>query len=103
MNYIINDVHLELIAEAGNGELVNYLYSLEPVGATDHIGDANKMVEPINEWTVIAPDGTRFTGPTPLKAAFPASKYRLEIDPVAAEKFAEVIEQIREDCLLKTR
>jgi len=54
-------------------------------------------VDPVNEWTVIAPDGTRFTGPTPLKAAFPASKYRLEIDPVAAAKFAEVIEQIREE------
>ena len=43
------------------------------------------------EWTVIAPDGTRFTGPTPLKAALPASKYRLEIDPVAAVKFIETI------------
>lgn len=58
---------------------------------------AQAAVDPVNEWTVIAPDGTRFTGPTPLKAAFPASKYRLEIDPVAAEKFAEVIEQIREE------
>jgi len=45
------------------------------------------------EWTVIAPDGTRFTGPTPLKAALPASKYRLEIDPVAAVKFMEIIDQ----------
>lgn len=48
------------------------------------------------EWTVIAPDGTKFTGPTPLKAALPASKYRLEIDPVAAKKFMEVIEQHRQ-------
>lgn len=58
------------------------------------------------EWMMIAPDGKEFTGPTPLKAAFPASKYRLEIDPVAAAKFAEVIDQIaaegeaeREQCM----
>ena len=58
------------------------------------------MTQPKNtsgEWIVIAPDGTEFTGPTPLKAAFPASKYRLEIDPVAAAKFAEIINQIADE------
>lgn len=49
------------------------------------------------QWMVIAPDGTEFTGETPLKAAFPASKYRLEIDPVAAAKFMEVINQIADE------
>lgn len=67
------------------------------VRAIEAMQAAQAAVEPGDEWTVIAPDGTRFTGPTPLKAAFPASKYRLEIDPVAAAKFAEVIEQIREE------
>jgi hypothetical protein len=42
MNYIINDVNLELIAEAlgrlgGNSDLVNYLYSLEPISNTAHM------------------------------------------------------------------
>ena len=49
------------------------------------------------EWTVIAPDGTRFTGPSPLKAALPASKYQLEIDPEAQRKFLQAIETIRQE------
>ncbi len=58
---------------------------------------SQELIPSTTEWTVIAPDGTRFTGPTPFKAALPASKYRLEIDPVAAAKFAEVIDQIAEE------
>lgn len=55
------------------------------------------LVENPGEWVMTAPDGTKFTGPTPLKAALPASKYRLEIDPVAAKKFMEVMDQVAEE------
>ena len=49
------------------------------------------------EWTVIAPDGTRFTGPAPMKAALSASQYQLEIDPEAQKKFLRTIEAIRQE------
>lgn len=48
-------------------------------------------------WTITAPDGTMFYGDTPLRAASQASKYRLEIDPIAQEAFLETIEKIRQE------
>ena len=53
--------------------------------------------EPTDKWTVTAPDGTKFYGNTPLRAASEASKYRLQIDPVAQAKFLAVIETIRQE------
>ena len=56
-----------------------------------------KQAEPTTQWVMTAPDGTTFAGDTPLRAANQASKYRLEIDPVAAKKFLDAIETIRKE------
>lgn len=50
-----------------------------------------------NEWTLIAPDGARFSGPTPGKTAIEAGKHHMETDPEAREKFLRAIKQIAEE------
>ena len=62
------------------------------------IAAAEAVSEPVvDAWTIIAPDGTRFTGETPLKAALPASKYHRERNPVDAAKFLEIVNKIAEE------
>ena len=59
---------------------------------------AAKATQPVqNEWTLTAPDGTRFTGPSPGKTALKASHYHAETDPAAAKRLADAIETIRKE------
>ena len=59
---------------------------------------AAKATQPVqNEWTLTAPDGTRFTGPSPGKTALKASRHHAETDPAAAKRLADAIETIRKE------
>ena len=55
------------------------------------------LAAPNDEWIVLGPDGSRFTGPTPFKAAILANRHRIKVDPVAAKQFLDTIEGIRKE------
>ena len=86
---------------------------LVPDGSLDADAFINRMIELLDgpeqreaqaaqppsttEWTLIAPDGTLFTGPSPFKTAVKATSHHVKTDPVAAKRFEDAIEEIRKE------
>lgn len=63
-----------------------------PAGARDIL--AAEAAEP-SAWTIIGPNGERFTGESPLRAASAAARHRVKTDPVAAKHFHDAIASLQ--------
>ena len=80
---------------ASSGALYSF-YSLGD-GYSVKVENEQAKLQQRDVWIIRAPNGTEFSDTTPFRVALQASKYRLEIDPVAAASFAEAIETIRKE------
>ena len=59
-----------------------------------HAAPGAETAAPVG-WTVTGPDGCTFNADTPFRAAVLANRHRVQVDPVAAQQFADMIEQTR--------
>jgi hypothetical protein len=77
--------------------LAEYVQLTAAALATQRAAEPDRAALTDGVWTIIGPDGSRFEGPTPLKAALPANKHRIAVDPAAAAAFSQAIEEIRQE------
>jgi hypothetical protein len=73
--------------------------ALKPIaGPAAAVVDAAGLVAgAYSMWVMLGPDGSRFVGETPLRAAVLANRHRLTVDPGAAKQFVEAIERIHDE------